>query len=298
MAVAVLRGMRCNLEVLRPTESRPSGPAVVCVHGMGVDSLASYYLTIASPLVRAGAEVAMYDLRGHGNSERPPTGYRLDDFSADLAGVIAHLGWQDRPVQLVGNSFGGTVVFHYAAARPRRVASVTAVETEPPTESWSSWMAEALHRTAEELAAPGAVERLGAKRGRVGLRQAESMRALLHDTTLRVDVPAGPLLSEAELADFPIPVLGLYGARSELADRARLLPTLLADCVTVTLPDHGHRLLVDARRTVTDLVVPWITEGRRPGAVPAGAVLRGRGTGGVDRAVDRARRPVKMKNSS
>ncbi|APU16389.1 MULTISPECIES: alpha/beta fold hydrolase [Actinoalloteichus] len=273
MAVAVLSGLRCNLELLSPAEPRPEQPAVVCVHGMGVDSLASYYLTIGSPLVRAGAEVAMYDLRGHGNSERPPTGYRLDDFGADLAAVIAHLGWQNRPVQLVGNSFGGTVVFHYATAHPRRVVSVTAVETEPPTESWSGWMARVLHDMATEMTAPDAVERLGAGRGRVGLRQAEAMRALVRDTTLVADVPAGPLLSERELADFPIPVLGLYGARSEIADRAQLLPRLLSDCVTVTFPDHGHRLLVDARRAVTDLVVPWIMAGRRPSVVADGAVV-------------------------
>ncbi|AOS64463.1 alpha/beta fold hydrolase [Actinoalloteichus hymeniacidonis] len=269
MAATTVRGLGCNLELLRPAVPRPQSPAVLCVHGLGIDSLASYYLSLAPPLVAADAEVAMYDLRGHGNSERPATGYRLVDFVDDLEGVIEVLGWQDRAIHLVGNSFGGTVVFRYAADHPERVLSITAVETEPPSRYWEGWIRAAVRGARETVHAPDSLEQFARDRGRVGRRQGESMRALVMDTTLTEDLPSGPYLTESELAAFPVPVLGLYGAESDLADRADPLERLLPDCVTVTFPGQGHRLLVEARREVAELVVPWITEGRRPAGVSA-----------------------------
>ena len=39
-------------------------------------------------MLQQGYDVIMLDARGHGLSASPPEGYRLDDFAADLAGVI------------------------------------------------------------------------------------------------------------------------------------------------------------------------------------------------------------------
>lgn len=46
-------------------------PTVVFVHGLVIDNLASFYYTLAGPVVSAGARAILYDLRGHGRSCRP-----------------------------------------------------------------------------------------------------------------------------------------------------------------------------------------------------------------------------------
>src|SRR5438445_13352487 len=111
-------GIRSHYERM-PAENAGSGrpPIVVFIHGLGTDSLASFYLTLAAPVATAGIEVIAYDLRGHGRSKQPATGYRMSDFVADLDGLLDGLGVAE-PVNLVGNSFGGTIAFSYAHPRP------------------------------------------------------------------------------------------------------------------------------------------------------------------------------------
>src|SRR5512133_2303707 len=92
---------------------------VVFVHGLVMDNLSSFYFTLANP-VASFADVVLYDLRGHGMSERPARGYRVVDLVADLAALLDALGIA-HPVALVGNSFGGLVALAFAAAHPERV---------------------------------------------------------------------------------------------------------------------------------------------------------------------------------
>ncbi|MEK8169080.1 alpha/beta hydrolase [Streptomyces sp. M19] len=128
-----------------PTDGPP--PLVVLVHGLLIDSLASYYFSLGPAFAERGMDVLMYDLRGHGRTGRPATGYRLEDFVADLDGLLDALG-EDRPAHVVGNSFGGAIAYGLAAARPDRVRSVIAIESEPPVRAWAEKMAEGL--TGEE----------------------------------------------------------------------------------------------------------------------------------------------------
>ncbi|OLT05040.1 arylesterase [Pseudonocardia sp. CNS-004] len=69
------------------------------------------------------------DRRGHGRSDRPPTGYDIDTTADDLAALLEHLDLTG--VTLVGHSFGGAEVARYLARhgedRVARVAFVSAV---------------------------------------------------------------------------------------------------------------------------------------------------------------------------
>jgi pimeloyl-ACP methyl ester carboxylesterase len=100
------------------------GPAVVLVHGLGADShdwnwqipeLARRYRTVA------------VDLRGHGASSVPASGYGIAEHVDDLVAVLDGLGI-DRAV-VVGHSLGGLVVAAFAISYPDRVAAV--VEVDP-----------------------------------------------------------------------------------------------------------------------------------------------------------------------
>src|SRR5436305_2133211 len=104
MADVVANGVRHHVQRLGHGDR-----LVVFVHGLVMDNLSSFYFTLANP-VAASCEVMLYDLRGHGMSERPVRGYGVTDLVADLAALVG-----DRRVTLVGNSFGGLVALAFAA---------------------------------------------------------------------------------------------------------------------------------------------------------------------------------------
>jgi pimeloyl-ACP methyl ester carboxylesterase len=69
------------------------------------------------------------DFRGHGFSGHLPPGalYNFTDYLADVEATLDEL--KLAPVHLVGHSMGGGVAFAYAAARPDRVKTLTAIES-------------------------------------------------------------------------------------------------------------------------------------------------------------------------
>ena len=233
-------------------------PTVVFVHGLGTDSLASFYFTLAPAVSAAGIGVIAYDLRGHGRSERPATGYRLSDFVADLAGLLDALEVAG-PVHLVGNSFGGTIAFSYAAQYPERVASIVMIESEPATEMWSCKLASMLGGAADQLN-PDALNWITKRYGKRTSRLARAAGERLHTTTMARDIPRGPLLSQDEIRTVGCPVLAIFGSESDLVDQGDVIAALLARCRTVIVPGHEHSVLIEAPRSVRGLLLPWIAE--------------------------------------
>ncbi|WP_326563343.1 alpha/beta fold hydrolase [Micromonospora sp. NBC_01796] len=239
---------------------RNDGPAtLVMIHGMASDSLASWYFTVAKPLADAGLRVLMYDLRGHGHSERPPTGYALDDFVDDLSAMLTELDVAG-PVHLLGNSFGGTIAFAYAVHHPDRVASVTAIESSPPTRAWMARVARRLDRAANLLPRPEALAQISAGRGERVARRARATGEMLVTTTLARDLPASALPSSAQISAIGVPVLCLYGANSAVVELAPAVVRLLPQTRTVVLPGEKHTVLIDRPEAVRRLVLAWLRE--------------------------------------
>ncbi|MEU3355963.1 alpha/beta hydrolase [Streptomyces sp. NPDC037389] len=240
----------------------PGRDPVVLVHGIATDNLTSYYFTVAAALAAAGHDVVMYDQRGHGRSERPATGYRLEDFTGDLAAVLDDARTTG-PVHLVGNSFGGTVVLDYALHHPGRVAGVLVVESEPPTAAWaakmSTLLAGAARRLHDERALPWIEHTYGGHAARL-VRQA---RPLLHGTTIAEDIAASRIPPEERWRDLGLPVLAVYGATSDLAATAPRMESLLPGCRTHQVPGHGHSVLVSAPETIGALMLDWVRVGQR-----------------------------------
>jgi 3-oxoadipate enol-lactonase len=234
-------------------------PTVVFIHGLGTDSLASFYFTLAPAVSAAGIDVIAYDLRGHGRSERPATGYRLSDFVADLAGLL-HALEVAGPVHLVGNSFGGTVAFSYAAQHPERVSSVVMIESEPATEMWSCKLVRLLDSAGEHLGDADALNWITRRHGERTSRLARAAGQRLHTTTMARDIPRGPLLSQDEIRSVGCPVLAIFGSGSDLVEQGGVMASLLARCRTVIVAGHEHSVLIEAPRSVCDLLLPWIAE--------------------------------------
>jgi pimeloyl-ACP methyl ester carboxylesterase len=241
-------------------------PTVVCVHGIGTDSLASFYFTLAKPLADAGCRVVMYDLRGHGRTDRPATGYSLDHYVDDLTALLDTLDLTG-PVYLLGNSFGGTVSFSFAVRYPYRVAGLAVVESEPATRAWADKMAANLTRAATELTRGEAFTWITGRYGRHTTKLARSAARMLHTTTLVADLPASTVPTDAELRALDCPVLAVYGADSDLADLAGPLAAQLRRCTTALVPGQDHSVMVGAPAALADLLLPWLQ--RCQAAVPS-----------------------------
>lgn len=99
-------------------------PGFVLVHGLASNAL--LWQGVAESLSDSGYAVSAVDLRGHGESEAPPSGYDTATAAADVAAVIGSLGLR-RPV-VAGQSWGGNVVVELAAAQPDSVSAIALID--------------------------------------------------------------------------------------------------------------------------------------------------------------------------
>lgn len=249
MSIVRANGIDMHVEEVAPAGPTSSAPPVaVLIHGMASDSMASWYLSLAHPLAEAGMRVLLYDLRGHGRSDRPAQGYALDDFLADLDALLAHWGVTG-PVHLFGNSFGGTVAFGYATRHPEKVASIVTVESSPPTPTWFARMARRLGQVTT-VRADG--------RGPMFARRLAQTSTMLAETSLSTELPASRLPAAVDFAAVTCPVLCLYGGRSVVQEMADETRALMPQAETVVFPDQKHTLLIDQPHQVRDRVLPWL----------------------------------------
>jgi pimeloyl-ACP methyl ester carboxylesterase len=254
MAEIIARGVRFHVQHLEPRhQPRRLEHPIVFVHGLGLDNLSSYYYTLANPVAHAGAEVILYDLRGHGLSERPRTGYRVSDSVNDLAAILETLG-VDGPVHLVGNSYGGTVALSFAVGYPDRVASIVLIEAHVPVAGWAEQMAATVKNIGPNLT-KGDVGRWLSKRGKPA-RLAE-LKDLINHTTFVNDLLATEPISERKLRMFTRPARAVYGEHSDVLQHAQILDNLLPQYTLTVLPDLDHFILSTATPLLREILLEW-----------------------------------------
>jgi 3-oxoadipate enol-lactonase len=73
--------------------------------------------------------VVVFDVRGHGQSNRPPGPYSMKLFAADAANLIEALNLA--PVHVVGLSLGGMIAFQLAVDYPHLLKSMVIVNIGP-----------------------------------------------------------------------------------------------------------------------------------------------------------------------
>jgi len=115
---ARIGGLRVRLR------AQGAGPALVLVHGVG-GCLEDWEGVVAA--LGGGLRTVSYDLRGHGQSDKPPGPYTLDDFVEDLRGLLDALGIER--CHLAGFSLGGLIAQGFALAHPERLSSLMLIST-------------------------------------------------------------------------------------------------------------------------------------------------------------------------
>lgn len=231
-----------------------SGPLLVMLHGLVVGNLASWYFT-AAPALAERFRVRMYDLRGHGRSERPAGGYDLETMTDDLEGVIGdHAG----PVVLVGHSYGALIALRYTERHPERVARLALVEA-PLLEGHADDLLGFLKlpEAAMIQALPGDLRGALKAGGRRARRLLEGLVGLALETSLLRDLAGTRPPADSAIAGLRCPVLAVYGESSGClagADRIRAL----SPSARVEILSGGHYLPVEAPAALTALLCDFV----------------------------------------
>ncbi len=245
---------------LMAREGREGEPLAVYLHGLIMDNHASALFTFAGPLSER-RDLLLYDLRGHGASARPASGYTVGQHAEDLLALTEALGLGRRPLYLIGCSFGGAVALEVAARAPGRAWGVALIDGHPNSSSFLAQLGGDLTASDEERAALLArhfehwlSRDLPRKRERLAARA----RALLTETTLLADLRAdAERLSTRPPPPLEVPVLALYGERSDAYPLARAHLASWPRVSWRVFAGRSHALLWEEREGVVGALVGW-----------------------------------------
>jgi pimeloyl-ACP methyl ester carboxylesterase len=110
------------------TDSTARPPPLLLVHGLGQTSW--IWAPVARRLARQ-THVLAADLRGHGLSDQPRSGYDLASLAFDMLTVLAGAGYGSRarrPAVVAGHGFGAMVAAAMAHVQPESIAGLALID--------------------------------------------------------------------------------------------------------------------------------------------------------------------------
>lgn len=256
-----------------------SGPDLFLVHGLTGD-LSIWFLCKAMSVLGEAWRVTAYDLRGHGYSEVPLTGYTSADHAADLLALMDAL--EIESASLVGHSFGAVIALHAAVLQPSRIEGLVLSDPYFPAlrhledmsrwGHWKNFRKEALDAgvmLSEEhwydlTLFFDQVKHLDGDALR-RFRQAVGLPGLnrlmrLSQTSCGVDAKNVAGLSPEVIASVRQPCLALYGEHSPFLSTGDYLVEHLPDCRLERVPGAKHRAPEEAPEAFVDLVSRFLRE--------------------------------------
>lgn len=117
-----------RFHVVESDDAPSDAPLVVLLHGFA-DFWWSWRHQLAA-LTAAGYRAVAVDLRGYGDTDKPPRGYDGWTLAGDVVGLIRALGYGR--AMLVGHADGGLVCWATAALHPRMVGAIALVGSPHP----------------------------------------------------------------------------------------------------------------------------------------------------------------------
>jgi pimeloyl-ACP methyl ester carboxylesterase len=234
------------------------GPDLVMVHGL-TGNLAVWHLRIVSELSER-FRILTYDLRGHGLSDAPPTGYSPDAMAGDLLELLDALEIE-QPL-IAGHSYGADIALYHALNHPERVREVIAIEAALPAleesrrhEGWVGWsywakaLEEAGHPVPEDKrsdlrymirATIDLPKQWGPLKGLP--RNPKPLLRLVDETTLPQDYRQVGTLTLDRVPSIQTPVVLIYTEQSAFIDTFEFLSEHLPNAHPVLMPrtEWGH----------------------------------------------------------
>ena len=257
-------------------EEQGSGPAVVLIHGHGADR--RLWDRQEPALAHAGYRVVRYDVRGHGHSSIPQTGYTWENYAADLKALLDQISVAR--AHLVGLSMGGSIALRFALDHPGRVLSLVLMGSALPGFGYSKEMESTIEELREAVRREGprkAFERLWLTHPMFdGIRRFPERFALLREMAL--SFPAADYLEDT---DYPAPNRQLVERLGEVSAPTlvivgeldvpdfQLIADVLAENIPgaekLVVPDTGHVPPLEQPEQVNRLLLDFLDEGSRRG---------------------------------
>lgn len=129
MVVSLETGDRLHYLDWRPPTGTADRPPLMLLHGLGQTAWA--WAPVARRLSGDGHVLAV-DLRGHGLSDSPRTGYELESLAFDALTALSAAGYGSDvggpPAAVAGHGLGALVAATMAALRPASVAALALVD--------------------------------------------------------------------------------------------------------------------------------------------------------------------------
>ena len=114
MPMTALNGLRFHYQ------QKGHGEDVVLLHAV-TSNMSMWLFSNLMDVIAQDFRVTAYDLRGHGASDVPASGYTSADMAQDLHDLYSEL--KLGPAVLVGHSFGAVVAMHAAVLYPTSFAA-------------------------------------------------------------------------------------------------------------------------------------------------------------------------------
>ncbi|MCV7435547.1 alpha/beta fold hydrolase [Mycolicibacterium bacteremicum] len=131
-----------RFHVVEADGAQPGAPLVILLHGFG-DFWWSWRHQLRG---LTNARVVAVDLRGYGDSDKPPRGYDGWTLAGDTAGLVRALGHSS--ATLVGHADGGLVCWATSLLHPRAVDAVALISSPHPVALRASVLGNAAQRRA------------------------------------------------------------------------------------------------------------------------------------------------------
>jgi pimeloyl-ACP methyl ester carboxylesterase len=243
-------------------------PPVILLHGIG--SRGESWWPVIDPLAEH-FHLYQLDLRGHGSSGKPPGGYQMDDYAADLDAALEVLDLEEP--RIVGHSLGALITLYWASKHLTRAAAL--VLEDPPLrtppdvlESFDGWLqlsaltpaqAAAWYRQenpdwSDEDCWRRAKTITSTARGVFTELREEAALALSKGTTDRTQILAG--VQSPALLLHGNPELGSMVAPEDVARFRQFMP----HARTLELTTAGHSLHRDATGEFLAAVIPFLDD--------------------------------------
>ena len=275
MSRVAVNGVTLNVTEMPQREGRRAmgraGPPIVMVHGLAASQ--AFWYAAGAPFLTVLGNVLLYDLRGHGKSETPPTGYGVGDMADDLQSLLDAKGIET--AHIVAHSFGGMIALAHALRHPGRVESLTLadVRVRPIQRKLAIPVRQLPPMVEKRLAALGldltqvanhddgigylqTVARIEVEAGEEAAdllaelyrhpklfrsrRNAERWIALTERVSLIADLDRESLFGATDLRRLTLPMLILVGGLSNTVPSAQELARLCPQAILQEVPDVGH----------------------------------------------------------
>lgn len=258
----------------------PGDEPVVFAHAWGLNGdMWSYQLP---ELMTAGFRCVTYDRRGHGRSDRPPTGYDIDTLADDLAAVIERLDLSN--ITLIGHSMGTAEVIRYLTRHGSgRIARLVLSGTVTPMLLQSADNPDGIPADVAAQSRAAMLRDIGDWMNMSGKaeyfsgehRVSQQLLDWTLNTIAAVPLPVLTQTSDAflradfrsELTELTIPTLVIHGTADTSMPidlTARNTARLIPHCRFITIDGTGHGLYLSDSRRYNAALLEFIASAQVP----------------------------------